>query len=139
MRPCRVVNTGRSARGIGCRPITPQIALKDFRREEAMRACARRAFVKRANSSWAGRGRAAQIDSGKTGSEGLRTIEIVSLSAWEDCIRAAKRLWKTVSGLTAMTGDAAAQARVMEFSQSAWMGSESCKKITRSGFLWARA
>ena len=68
MSVCSVVRIGMSASGIGWTPMTPQTALKDFSRDPAICAWARRAFVRRANSSCAGSGRAAQIASTQAGS-----------------------------------------------------------------------
>ena len=52
-----------SASGIGCTPITPHTAVKDFSSDVAISACAPRAPVSRANSSFAQFGRPAQIAS----------------------------------------------------------------------------
>ncbi len=57
MRLCSVVRTGMSASGIGWRPMTPQTAVNDFKRFEAMAAWASFAPVTRAKSSFAAFGR----------------------------------------------------------------------------------
>ena len=139
MRLCRARRTGRSARGMGWRPTTPQTALKDFRSCEAMKACARRAAVKRANSNWASRGSVAQRISGQVGSVIEKTAVVFSASGGFARMRSLRRGRKESVDAMAMIGLPEARALASTAAMAGVWSSESNTKRTRSGCAWARA
>ena len=120
-------------------PITPQRPLKDFSRDEAIRAWARRALVNLANWSCAFKGRVAQRVSRVTGSDAASVAAWRGASVGAERRRSVNRLWKPLCSERPTKGALERAARSMVVSQDSGLGALSSATMTRSGALRERA